>query len=234
MKKSMLLFAILATVILTESINAQEIGLGADVVSRYIWRGAEAGENAPSFQPTLEFSYGGFTFGTWGAYSIGNAASVLSEQDIYASYTVETSASGAFTLGVTDYYYASKGKFGNFDDKKGSPHVVEASLGYSGPEKLPVSLLLAVNVFNDEDNTFYAEIGYSATVEDVGLNFFLGMTPGGEKAVYYGTEKFNVINIGVTATKEIKITENFSLPVFASWIVNPNQEVSALVFGVSL
>ncbi len=52
--------------------------------------------------------------------------------------------------------------------------------------------------------------------------------------MYYGTNSFNVINIGVTAIKEIKITDNFSLPIFGSYILNPNQEISNFVFGISI
>lgn len=38
-----------------------------DLVSSYIWRGVRQG-NGPAFQPSVEFTTGGFTLGAWGSY----------------------------------------------------------------------------------------------------------------------------------------------------------------------
>jgi len=40
--------------------------------------------------------------------------------------------------------------------------------------------------------------------------------------------------MGVTASKEIKITEKFGLPVPTSFILNPQAKAVHLVFGISL
>ena len=90
-----------------------------------------------------------------------------------------------------------------------------------------------MNVYNDDDNTVYFELGYSTMVSEVGVDLFVGGTPGGYGG-YYGTTEFNLINIGITASKEIKITDDFSLPIFSSYVMNPNLEVGYLLFGVSL
>jgi hypothetical protein len=50
---------------------------------------------------------------------------------------------------------------------------------------------------------------------------------------YYGSGP-GVINLGITASREIRITETFSLPVSASLITNPQAENIFLVFGISL
>lgn len=66
----------------------------------------------------------------------------------------------------------------------------------------------------------YLELGYSFEVKYVACSAFLGMTPTkpdtekGETG-YYG-EGPGVINLGISASKEIKISESFSLPVNAS------------------
>jgi hypothetical protein len=39
--------------------------------------------------------------------------------------------------------------------------------------------------------------------------------------------------MGINASKEIRITEDFSLPVFCSYILNPQAEISYLIFGIS-
>ncbi|WP_439809887.1 hypothetical protein [Parabacteroides distasonis] len=41
-------------------------------------------------------------------------------------------------------------------------------------------------------------------------------------------------SISLKASKEIKITENFSLPVFTQAIIAPEKDNVFLVFGVSL
>jgi len=88
-------------------------------------------------------------------------------------------------------------------------------------------------VHNDPDNNSYFEVGYSTSVKEIGFDVFVGATPGGDN-LYYGTDSFNVINIGVTASKEIKFSDDFSLPIFGSYIINPNSEIAHFVFGVSL
>ena len=67
------------------------------------------------------------------------------------------------------------------------------------------------------------------------MGFFIGAAVGSkENPAYYGTDKFNIINIGLKVSKQIKITEGFLLPVSCSYILNPQAEISYLVFVVSL
>ena len=77
--------------------------VGADIMSRYVWRGLDYGA-APSIQPYLEFSAGGFAIGAWGAYTTGfSTANILGiqEMDLYATYTI----ADIVTVGVTDYFF---------------------------------------------------------------------------------------------------------------------------------
>jgi len=76
----------------------------------------------------------------------------------------------------------------------------------------PVSLLAASNVSGDDDNSTYLELTYGA--------FSLGLGNGA-----YSTDgEFAPVSIGVSASRD-----NFS----ASYIINPDQETSFLVFGVN-
>jgi hypothetical protein len=52
---------------------AQDLSLGvnADLVSRYIWRGINVND-AFNIQPALTLSVSGFSFGFWGSYSLTN------------------------------------------------------------------------------------------------------------------------------------------------------------------
>jgi len=214
------------------------ISAGVDLVSRYIWRGINFGD-APSIQPALTFSKGGFEVGFWGAYTFSNGANDADENDIWASYTIEFANSSTLTAIFTDYYFPNAGvkffNFNNHDDEDGSgAHTLEAGLSYGGPETFPVSVTAYVNFYNDAGKNAYFEVAYSANVQNTDLNFFAGASSGSkENPGYYGTDKFAFINVGVSAGKEVTITENFSIPLSISYIVNPELEVSYLIFGIS-
>ena len=94
---------------LSISLSAQDLSIETDVVSRYIWRGFDLGDNTPSIQPTIEFSTGGFTAGFWGAWATAN--NVTNEIDIYASYALDLSTAGGLSLGITDYTNPNGGFF---------------------------------------------------------------------------------------------------------------------------
>jgi len=180
-----------------------EVTIGADVVSRYVWRGSDYG-NAAAVQPSIETAVGPVTLGAWGSWSIspGPADASGNECDLYASTTV-----GPVGLTLTDYFfpaYAGTDSLLNVDI-----HVFELS---AGADVGPVSVLAAANVSGDDDNSTYLELTYGA--------FSLGLGNGA-----YSTDgEFAPVSIGVSASRD-----NFS----ASYIINPDQETSFLVFGVN-
>ena len=180
-----------------------EVTIGADVVSRYVWRGTDYG-NAAAVQPSIETTIGPVALGAWGSWSIspGPADASGNECDLYASTTV-----GPVGLTLTDYFfpaYAGTDSLLNIDI-----HVFELS---AGADAGPVSLLAAANVSGDDDNSTYLELTYGA--------FSLGLGNGA-----YSTDgEFAPVSLGISASRD-----NFS----ASYIINPDQETSFLVFGVN-
>ncbi|MBI1933349.1 MAG: hypothetical protein HYS24_12510 [Ignavibacteriales bacterium] len=224
------LLALAIFLIFTSSLLAQTtLSGGADFVSRYVWRGLDFG-NSGSIQPSLSLAAGNFEVGFWGSYPFTNDASGAEEMDLYMSYSISD-----FSLIVTDYYYPNSAyKYGNYKDDQEGGHIIEAGLSFAGNEKFPISLAAYMNLYNDNDHSVYFEVGYSTEIETVGLDLFVGGTPGGEKLMWYKTDKFNLINVGVKVSKDIKITDDFALPIFTSYVLNPNQEVSYLIFGASL
>src|SRR5690606_41614376 len=76
--KKFFLSSILLIALLNQHELTAQVSIGADIMSRYIWRGVDYG-NSPSLQPQLSFSAGGFSIGTWGAYSFAGSASSFSE-----------------------------------------------------------------------------------------------------------------------------------------------------------
>ena len=89
---------LLLFIIIAAPLYAQELSVGSDFVSRYIWRGTDFG-NSPSIQPTVAFSTGGLTIGFWGAYATND---VYQETDFYGGYSFDLNSSGSLYLGYTD------------------------------------------------------------------------------------------------------------------------------------
>lgn len=220
------------------SAAAAQFKFGGDIYSRYIWRGVDYG-NAPSFQPAVTYTAGGFSAGTWAAYSIGSsrtdtvtgAATVFAEHDLWASYGLTTDA-GTFTLLYTDYYYPSAGlKYFDFNGTGGA-HVLEIGASYAGAESFPLTIAAFYNFHNDVDNSVYVQASYPFTIEAGTLTAFVAGTPA--KSTWYVATDAAVINAGITLTRTVKVSETFSLPVTASYIINPHVEQSHLILGISL
>jgi hypothetical protein len=51
---------------------------------------------------------------------------------------------------------------------------------------------------------------------------------------YYGTTGFAVTDLTVRATKDIKMTDSFSIPIFGQITANPCSQKAYLVFGLTL
>lgn len=216
------------------------VTVGVDLYSRYVWRGLDYG-NSPSIQPTIKYTKSNFTIGGWGAYATTatgynsiNPQAPYKETDLFASYTLPF----GITIGVTDFFLASNGIMNSnyFDYKSDSTsHAFEANLVYT----YKGLSLTGSYVFNEttgagsQGGDTYVEAKY--TFEN-SVNFFVG---GGNKwytadSNYNKTSKFNICNVGVGATKTIKFTDSFSLPVNGSIIINPNAKQINFIVGISL
>ena len=78
------------------------------------------------------------------------------------------------------------------------------------------------------------EIFYSIYIDQIKFDSFIGAAGGSKKnSLFYNSENFNVINIGIKATKQITISDGFILPVFASIVFNPRNEIANVVAGIS-
>lgn len=208
------------------NIKAQDespVSIGADVVSRYVWRGTDFG-GSPSIQPYIEAGFGDFAIGAWGAYATNLPGG--QEMDLYATYTVMD----LVTVGVTDYYFpADAGGYEYFDyANDSSGHIIEAMASFNGLENLPLTAMVGYNFYGDD--SFYLELGYSLSK----LDMFLGMGNGFYTIEDPGEDdKFGIVNVGISASKDIPVTENYAIPVMASFILNPNSGGIHLVFGIS-
>jgi hypothetical protein len=219
--------------------------LGCDLVTSYIWRGSaayaplgEQGVLSPSFQPGFSLNFKGLELGTWASVDF---TGTYKELDLYLSYSLK-----GFTATFTDYYWSGDWIVNDYFDYQNDStgHYLEASLGYTG-EKVPFSVLVATMFYgadkqfeDPEKNNFstYIEVGYSFVIQEYTLDLFLGVTPmdGLYGDGYGGKEGFAVVNTGLTGSREIQITEKFSLPVKASLIANPQARKLFLTFTLSI
>lgn len=238
--------------------GSASILLGADLMSRYVWRGRDYG-NSPAIQPNLAFTWKGLAIGAWGSYAFGPHsvqvndstmadAGHYSEMDLYISYTYKW-----FTLMLFDYFTVNglDPNSGNryFDYNNATTgHTLELCLTYQGPESFPLQVLASTLVYGADkgkdstgvygagtENNYstYFEVSYQFNIRpvDIKLKPFIGGIPFGGS--WYGPYA-GVINLGLQAKKDIPITEKFSLPIQASLVTNPQAQSVFLVFGISL
>jgi hypothetical protein len=204
--------------------------IDADLVSRYIWRGLPQNLNT-NIQPYASVSYKNFTLGTWGSYALANP---FAEVDLNLSYEI-----GAFTFTINDYFNEEESdmsacNYFNFSDT--TQHSLEGQITFNGTENFPISLTIASFLWGndkDEDNhnyySSYIELGYEQAIGKNSISYFIG----GTLAKGYYAEKAALVNVGVTASREIEWNESFSTPILTSFIINPNAKDVFLVFSLT-
>ncbi|NDV64600.1 hypothetical protein [Bacteroides sp. 224] len=223
--------AALVIALSTLTANAQnnvEVSVGADVVSNYIWRGQDCG--GVSIQPSIAVGKYGFSLSAWG--SVGIEKEDTKELDLTLGYNA-----GGFSVAVTDYWFDYGGKYFKYASKE-TDHVYEATVGYDfGPLSVSWNTNFAGADYYkaksdgsmDRAYSSYAEVMVPFKLGEFDFSAEVGLTPW--EGAY--SDGFNVVNVGLTAGKNIKITDSFSLPAFAKITVNPNTEKAYFAFGIS-
>lgn len=207
-----------------------ETTVGADVVSRYIWRGCDLGEAA--IQPSLGVSAAGFELSLWGSTGIVRFADTK-EFDVTLSYSV-----AGLSAGVCDYWFSTGpepyGRYFKYGEKA-TNHVFEAFLGYDfGFASITWNTNFAGNDYKENGDfafSSYCELAAPFSAGGADWTAAIGFVP--FESPLYGTEGFAVTNISLTATKSLGITDKFSLPVSAGLTLNPCSEMAYFVFGIS-
>lgn len=248
MKKSfisntVLSFVWMITMFQGNPLNAQEssdssqnlkLELNADLVSRYIWRGLPS-SLSPNIQPYATLSYKNFAAQVWGSYALPGQ---YAEIDLNLSYTL-----GAFTFSIWDYYNEDESDLSLNDyfrwsntDTSYTAHSLEGGITFNGTESFPISFTLATffygNDIDEEGDNYYStylELGYESNIGETNLSLFAG----GTFAKGYYASKAAVVNLGFTASRELKLSNTMSLPVYGSLILNPDAKNIFFVFGIT-
>ena len=189
--------------------SAQSVSLGADFVSRYVWRGFDFGQSF-SVQPSFSVSGGNIEIGSWASYSIAADGAEANEHDLWVGYSLETESAGSFGFGITDYYFPGLGEidFFNFEGDGAGSHWIEPYVSYSAPESFPITLYAAFMAHNDPDRSIYLEGSLPFEIGGTAMGLTIGMVPG--ESAFYAVASASVINMGVSAETELKITDQFS------------------------
>ena len=222
---------LMAGLVLSVTVPAQaEVGLGADLVSRYIWRGSDFG-NSAAVQPDLSYSRamgsGSLAIGAWASWSLTGAdadtvGASANENDLYLTY-----ANGPVSVTLTDYYFPGSVGANDFFDygDKGGSHTLEI-LGSVDLTKVSVTggiNLLGDYSAGDDETSFYVELGVPVPQRltgkvEVGLSAAVG------DGLYTLDNDPALVVIAVSASKD---------SYTASYILNPDSELAFLVFGRS-
>lgn len=233
-----------------------KLQLGADLMSRYVWRGVSLGGNSPSLQPWIKYNLSAseskhqFVIGSWAAYTFSETSN--QEVDLYLNYTYNKT----FSFTLTDYFFPGlygselRNRYFNYE-KDSTCHLFEGMVSFNGTENIPFTFLFAANIYGNDahkinadgttGNIFmskYVELGYKKNIRGVDFNAFIGAAldkPNKDRGEvgFYGNQTLGIINIGIKASKTLQINEKFGIPVQASLITNPERESIYLVFGMS-
>lgn len=209
-----------------------ETTISGDVVSSYIWRGQDLGH--VSLQPTLGIGFKGLSLSAWGSVGLSDPSDTK-EFDLTLGYTI-----GGFNIGITDYWFNSgldpENRYFKYD-AHGTNHVYEANVGYDfGFAGLQWFTNFAGNdgMNNDGKRAYssYVELSVPFKLATVDWTATAGAVP--FSTDFYGTDGFAVTNLALKATKDIKVTETFSVPVFGHVVANPCSQKAYLVIGFTL
>ena len=208
-----------------------ETSVCLDLVNDYVWRGMHLGD--VSLQPTLDVNYKGLLLEAWGSVGLSTPTDTK-EIDLTIGYTI-----GGFNVSVTDYWFTagpdetcSYFRYGHGVTN----HVFEATVGYDfGVLSLAWSTNFAGNDFTEAGKqafSSYFEVNVPFALGGFDWKATAGAVPFATD--FYGAGRFAVTNLMLTASKDIVITDSFSIPVFAQLAVNPYARKTYLVFGLTL
>ena len=211
-----------------------ETTVAADVVNQYIWRGQDLGD--VSLQPTLGISYKGLSLTAWGSVGLTDPMDTK-EFDLTLAYST-----GGLNIGITDYWFDAgldpQGRYFKYD-AHGTNHVFEANIGYDfGVASVQWYTNFAGNDGLNKDGkraySSYAEVVVPFKLSAIDWTATVGAVPFATSFYNEWTSGFAVTNLSLKATKDIKVTDSFSIPVFAQVAANPCTQKAYLVFGLTL
>ncbi len=201
----------------TDTVKKGKLLMEIGMYSRYIWRGVNFA-NSPSVQGLLAYTNkkGNFEVGTYGAFTFtGEKRGYGNTIELYATYRYKK-----FSFTIDDYFFFeevdSLNKFFDYSQNI-TTHFIESRVQY---DHKYFSLMAAYAFYSrtsDLTRGAYFELGIPITSE---LKFIAGYLTDASFLNFHDGGGFT--NIGLHATREIKITSSFSTKTKIALIANPN------------
>jgi hypothetical protein len=164
----------------------------------------------------MDLGSGNLTGGVWGSFPT-SAKGGGNELDLWVSYDF-----GLLALTVTNYTFPNEG--GVYADGEGLFNgdytELAASTSIMGVD-------LSAGYFTEVE-ALYVELGFSTGAVDIALGYGDDQADG-----FYAGGGSGLVNMSFSGSKDIQISDNYALPVFGSFILNPEAETAFLVFGIS-
>ena len=205
-----------------------EAHLGADIVGSYIWRGQNMGH--VSLQPELSVGCKGLSLSAWGSVGLSSKDDTR-ELDLTLSY--ET---GGLSFGIIDYWDNGEDKRYFYYKNDDTAHSFEGFVNYDfGPVSASWQTYFAGSDYQADGKRAYSsyfELAAPFRLATCDWDARLGLVPW--KSDMYDVSGFSVTNLSLRATKAIKITESFDLPLFGQLVANPASQHFYFVFGLTL
>jgi hypothetical protein len=182
----------------------------------------------------LGVAYKGLSLTAWGSAPLVNTADTK-EFDLTLAYTI-----GGLNIGVTDYWFDRggldpDGRYFKYD-AHGTNHIFEANIGYDfGFASLQWYTNFSGNDYKEDGKRAYSsymEVNVPFKLSAIEWTATAGAVP--SASAEYGTSGFAVTNLALKATKDIKVTDTFSVPIFAQVAANPCSQRAYLVLGFTL
>ena len=206
-----------------------ELTLETDVVSQYVWRGLELG--SCSLQPTVGISWKGFSLSAWGSVGLTDRDD-CTEIDVTAQYST-----GNLSLGIVDYWNDEDDNRYFHYNSHSTYHAFEGFIAYDfGILNASWQTMFAGNdgVNNSGKRAYssYFEVNVPFNLSGFNCDLSVGAVP--YATTYYETDKFNVTRASLRVTKEIKLNDHFTVPVFGEIATNPHSQKAWFVFGFTI
>ena len=191
-----------------------ELSFNGYLLSRNIWRGVNFGAS-PSIQGLMSFGGGKLALSGFFSRSMnGGSYGYKSTSNIFLSYRPVK----GLLIEVDDYFFYDEDnleQYANWSDT--TLHFIEGRLRFEhGKLYLTSAYTLHANE-NYDNQALYIEIGYSPRKD---ISIVIGGLTGPSSLNFrkYG----GVTNISITKRREIRVSDEFSLSLYGSLVVDPS------------
>ncbi len=240
-------------------LKPDNLGVSIDLQNNHLWRGLII-TDMPVFMARVDYALDknkNWKVGLWGASALANDSDHTHYQEI--NYFIQYSKNN-FYIGLWNLFNSRDIDTGVASDdifnysKKRTANILDLRLNYTFGPAFPLYVeadvilyggAAAGEVLLKDDGSYdknkystYLKLQYPLMQSEklFDLDAFVGGAFAFKDAPLYGDgrDKFEIVNAGVVASKDIKISENYSIPLHAQFMWNPAQNFARMQVGATL